>query len=472
MSSKNLTWESSSSSSSSAAGDRLSSLDRNLLLHILTFLPYKFAVATSLLSSAWRDLWLHRWSNPHSHLRLTSSRDVDRFLSLLRPLPLRLDSLHLSSSSFSSADRLLRLAADLQLQDLSLEAPASADSPDLIPLPPSLVRLTLCNLRIPICFSSHLASLQTLNLHSVSISDEALADVVSSAYLLKTLELRRCRGLRHVKIPGDGLWLENVVVAECGGISRIRIETRRMRRFHFSGEFCETCAMERVARVELEDVYMSCGGKVPMLPRTNWYKAIRRPWFVRVMTLCHVFLRYIAESGVYRNFERLKELQLLLAKIDKQCLMDICSFFGLCRCNGLEKLFIELPTDTNDMENEDLEHIDQQQPLLGTFTNLKTIKINNFKGRTYEMLLVRILLWKATSLDSLMITTHQPNMGGNSSTRKEVDRRHHADQPYLLNFLRLELSSMVKSSSNAEILVRDHDDYRFRPTHHEIYSMV
>ncbi|KAJ6844105.1 proline-rich receptor-like protein kinase PERK9 [Iris pallida] len=225
MSSQRLTWES-SSSSSAAAADRLSSLDRNLLLHILTFLPYKSAVATSLLSSAWRDLWLHRWSHPHSHLRLSSSHDVDRFLYLLRPLPLRLDSLHLSSPS-SSADRLLRLAADLQLQDLSLEAPAFADSPDLIPLPPSLVRLTLYSLRIPIRFSSPLASLQTLNLHSVSISDEALADVVSSAYLLKTLELRRCRGLHHVRIPGDGLWLENVVVAECCGISRIRIQTRR-----------------------------------------------------------------------------------------------------------------------------------------------------------------------------------------------------------------------------------------------------
>ncbi|XP_028806310.1 FBD-associated F-box protein At3g52670-like [Neltuma alba] len=53
--------------------DRVSDLPDSLLLHILSFLPLKKAVATSLLSKRWRPLWLFL---PTLHFELTSFRNI------------------------------------------------------------------------------------------------------------------------------------------------------------------------------------------------------------------------------------------------------------------------------------------------------------------------------------------------------------------------------------------------------------
>lgn len=58
-------------------------------------------------------------------------------------------------------------------------------------------------------------------------------------------------------------------------------------------------------------------------------------------------LQYITVSGAnaieaFRNFQNLRELQLLMVMMTDSNLTDIYSFFTLCRCPKLERLFIEV----------------------------------------------------------------------------------------------------------------------------------
>jgi len=169
--------------------------------------------------------------------------------------------------------------------------------------------------------------------------------------------------------------------------------------------------------------------------------------------------------------------------------MDIWSFFRLCLCPGLEKLFIEVGFNCSELSlisytilfrnfflkygydwqflphmngTEESSYDENEQPPAGVFPNLKVIKMNRFEGGQFHMLLVRTLLWMATHLETMLLVAPQAPMG-------EVAKSSVDCHPHALCLLRMELDSMVKSSKNAKIVVREHDDHRIRPTHDEVY---
>jgi hypothetical protein len=99
-----------------AEEDRISSLPDCLLGHILSFLPTKTSVATSILANRWRHVWKH-----------VSVLDfVNRVFSLRMPYPIEKMSLSCIKSIFndklctSSVDTWVRSAIGPHLKELSL----------------------------------------------------------------------------------------------------------------------------------------------------------------------------------------------------------------------------------------------------------------------------------------------------------------------------------------------------------------
>lgn len=216
---------------------------------------------------------------------------------------------------------------------------------------------------------------------------------------------------------------------------------------------------------------MSCGGPGAGLPRSNWPMAFGALSRVKTLTLCSLSLQYIATSGAqtlggFGNFENLQELQLLMVVMTDSNLMDIYSFFRLCRCPRLEKLFIELPTYMRDASMEIFLEVAEERPPGNCFEQLETIKINSFKGHNNEMQLTRFLLSSAACLESLVIVAPKEHMGEEYS-KNAVD-----GYSEMMQFLRTQLSLMTKASANAQILLSEHDDNRLRPTHAEAYCKV
>ena len=174
-------------------------------------------------------------------------------------------------------------------------------------------------------------------------------------------------------------------------------------------------------------------------------------------------------------------------------LTNIYTFFRICKCPRLEKLFIEvsssnldvnrqdfyvsiqflihwcvllqLPTTMNDPYVENYLMVPKEEPPEVDFEYLKIIKINNFNGHRNEMQLVRFLLGKAGVLEPLMVITSKDFMV--EEYINTVDGCHDS-----LDFLQSQLSLFTKASVNAQIILSDRDDNKLIPTHWEVYSKV
>ncbi|XP_073008856.1 putative FBD-associated F-box protein At5g53635 isoform X1 [Typha latifolia] len=492
-----------STSSPTSGEDRLSDLPDTLRLHILGFLPFKYAIRTGVLSSRWRGLWSYRWPQPSS-LYLSSSSSssdssfaasVDRCFSLRGCR--RMDSLSLSfhRGQALSADllRWLDYAAACAVADLhiDLHPPPSSSSVrrgprrygpvDVSSLvfgsvidSPLIVRLTLRGFHLsasPISSLNMGSSLQVLNLYDISITDAALRKIVFSCPVLLSLDVRCCRDLRHLAISSPRL--TSLAIVDCPKASGLAVSSNSgLHSFRFSGVLLSSYCLNDTSK--LKDVYLSSPAPGSALPRSNLASVFGALSNVKEedeieLPLC----QYIAVSGAkaiedLSNFPSLTELELLMMMMTDSNLADIYGFFRLCRFPRLEKLFIELPTSMRDPFVEKyLEVVEEESPDDG-LENIRMIKMNSFKGHYNEMRLVRFLLEKASRLDSLIIVAPQDH---HLKSEKHC-RNGAACQPNVLDLLRLQLSCLTKASENAQIILSGDDDYPIRPTHSQVYLKV
>ena len=110
--------------------------------------------------------------------------------------------------------------------------------------------------------------------------------------------------------------------------------------------------------------------------------------------------------------------------------------------------------------------VSEEEPPEVDFEYLKMIKINSFKGHSNEICLVKFLLGKAGSLESLVMISPKELMG-------EQHNKNILDGcPDFLHFLQSQLLSFTRASVGAQIILSEHDDNKFSPTHWEVYSKV
>ncbi|CAL1413167.1 unnamed protein product [Linum trigynum] len=201
-----------------ATGDWISSLPDEILSHILSFLPTKYAVGTSCLSRRWKDLWtglyeldldnrdtlLGNTGNRYEILRRQDfefTRFVDRVLREHKDLnSLRRFRIHFDAPNSKVSPNLLmrlRLASDesrLEEMDVSFEVNRSC-LPDTLY---SLNRLKILKLNSAVLQSATkgsvlLPSLNMLQLLRVRIKDcESLSSLISGCPVLETLHLENC----------------------------------------------------------------------------------------------------------------------------------------------------------------------------------------------------------------------------------------------------------------------------------------
>ncbi|CAL9781902.1 unnamed protein product [Musa acuminata subsp. burmannicoides] len=500
-----------SSSSSGSSGDiiekdgddRLTELPDIIRLHILAQLPLQDAIRTGVLSSRWRSLWRHRWPHPavldlSPHTVAASADDfvagVDRFLSA-RGRGRRIDTLFVALPHGRRYDadikRWIEYAASCSIEDLRLVvSPSSLAGTSARPGRrlrrqeraavssvffhsicecSNLTRLALSGLRLssPSANIKRLSDLEVLDLHAGHVTDAALRRVVAACPLLRSLDLRLCRKLRRIVITANSR-LTSLTIVDCPRAMEVTVSAPDLRCFRYSGNYLTSYSFDSPKR--LEEVCMSSGGPPSCLPPSNWVKTLGGLSNIKVLTLCSLSLQYVAieggnATGECNNFRNLRELQLLMGMMTVDNLTNIYTFFRICKCPRLEKLFIELPTTMNDPYVENYLMVPKEEPPEVDFKYLKIIKINNFNGHRNEMQLVRFLLGKAGVLESLMVITSKDFMVEEYINTVDGCRDS-------LHFLQSQLSLFTKASVNAQIILSDREDNKFIPTHWEVYSKV
>ncbi|KAL3634841.1 hypothetical protein CASFOL_021895 [Castilleja foliolosa] len=196
--------------------DRLSQLPQPILHSILSLLPQKDAVRTSVLSKSWRYLWHGRLNVEFrynwfarknvffSFLDTTLQRYLDQNLSLQKFL---VDIYHYEVDLVLLQKWIPVLIMNMGVKSLNLSfswtTKASYPLPLVVFQSESLVELHLTRCDLSILKSTHnvmLNNLQTLRLHEVEITDEIFEKILLGCPLIETLNLSKCTGLKSIKL--------------------------------------------------------------------------------------------------------------------------------------------------------------------------------------------------------------------------------------------------------------------------------
>ncbi|KAF7072707.1 hypothetical protein CFC21_077801 [Triticum aestivum] len=355
-----------------AEEDRISSLPEALRLHILGLLPFKSAVRTGAISTRWRALWAHRWPEPSSlDLRLKTHAPPPPILeSLERRGRRRLDRLSLTPG-------------------LHFQAPPPAGDPHLTRLTVGSIRVGLSK---PFSARCHTFSvLEVIYLEGVTLSDHTVENLVAACPLLRALDLRYCDGLDFVNVEAAGPHLRSLTVAECGGVRDIStMEAPSLRSFRYSGSYSR--ALTIPAACALADLYLCFGGPAgrlrplgtPLCFDFAWPAGVPRNWLQApclpsaavpcgLVASCISFhrflLQYLVTHWSWPSLQRvsakarersltksgaascelrnLRELQLLMFAMYNSSVDDICVFIVACCPSLLERMFVQLPTNSH-----------------------------------------------------------------------------------------------------------------------------
>lgn len=243
--------------------DWISELPDALLLQILSFVPTKDLVSTSVLSKRWETLWMLVPNLKYDVEYGSDSRLVSRFLLLhkapvLESLCLKIKKFHYSHLDIGIW---VRTAVDRRVRTLEIELYPSGEDPIRLPRRfytcETLKVLTLTN-------ASLLRSLKTLHLLSVKYSDEkSFETLLSSCSSLKDLVVKCCpldnSLIFTIKIPSlQRLSLDNSSkksLTNCQGFVFDAPSLKYLNLVDYRGYFCLTGDMPELVEADLDIVY-------------------------------------------------------------------------------------------------------------------------------------------------------------------------------------------------------------------------
>ncbi|XP_058089610.1 F-box/FBD/LRR-repeat protein At1g13570-like isoform X1 [Magnolia sinica] len=481
--------------------DRISNLPEVVLHNILSLMPMKPAIRTSILSRRWRYLWRSRSIYTlisDSAEELVCSRSAEEFVDgVNRYINLNqgkeVDTLQFffypGDQYALDYERWIKFAIEGGVRELDLDfchrylpfiliwgRPMEDRKPFKLPSNlfscDSLTHLNLsrCDLNLPSNFNGF-RSLKVLHLQWVNINDDMLQSVLSKCSMLEKLSLIECDDVTSINISAPDLHLNSLTVSNCYA-GDLKIFAPNLQSLHFNADVNDYW-FDNIS--SLVDAIVTAVGTNAYDFNYNRIKILSEIHHVKILTVCSMVLLHIVaavageiepeqETDLPITFHCLQELQMLMESANEFYLSALDTFFTHCIFPCLEKLFIELERHGDITSDEHVE-----MPMAGyVFDHLKMIKINNFCGCKDDLQLVEFFLEKAVVLESLVLVAPKESIKNNidddSTSQLET-----TEVP--VRILREQLPLLSKASPNAQIVLYEYseDDRSFHPTHTEVY---
>lgn len=217
--------------------DKISALPESLLQHIMSFLPFKDAVRTSVLSKTWEKAWstfpvleFDEDLFERDLLEMSSAHRDDKKYNQIRGKLLNywgkvLQTRHRNKISVHKFILKMRLLSDTELSDrcicyavesnvkelklemkpdISLQSRLLYNLPHVVLCSKSLNVLELegCKLELPRSNVIELFSLRKLNLFHVNVDDQVVENLIAGCPMIEDLSFQSCQGFKRIKLFG------------------------------------------------------------------------------------------------------------------------------------------------------------------------------------------------------------------------------------------------------------------------------
>ncbi|XP_058072882.1 putative F-box/LRR-repeat protein At1g56400 [Magnolia sinica] len=430
-------------------GDSFDCLPDGVLHHILSFLPFKEAARTCILSTRWIDLWTSTTNIELIENYFTEEVDGEKQLSRSAFIDFARRFIHdyqgrkvvkfrlcMSSPNDyqSDVEGWIKFAVSRDVEEIYLDFPeVDPHQEQSFELPSILFEHT--SLRV-VSFTSctfdpaeliKFRSIECLHVERATLSTRALENLLNNCHFLESLCLRSCKGIDFIRIFGQNLRLRYLTLEDCGPIRGLSIYTPDLRSYKYFG------TIDRYDHLDMQsavDVDIDFGMETE-------YRNLGDTLSENLRGLCHVntlrvcsYTQQILSSGVEPFYipDPLVNMKHLIFKTGMHVyeLPGIACLLRSCPC--LETLTLEMGATLflNHYEypygpvmSSQRFWASQMLPFHCFQGYLKTIRIDNFTMSDNVLDFVKFLLERARHLQNLIFATSKltPWAGWNLEAR-------------------------------------------------------
>uniref|UniRef100_A0A0E0LEV2 At1g61320/AtMIF1 LRR domain-containing protein n=1 Tax=Oryza punctata TaxID=4537 RepID=A0A0E0LEV2_ORYPU len=402
-------------------GDRIAALQEKARLRILDFLPIKSVILMGSLSKRWREIYSLYWRDVAVDVKLPTDGDA---LSKLKEREEQEPKRRLRYFSLLVVERkkvereyfnsCLEYAGKCSPEVIHISDRREADrkfkmhltSKQLVRL--SLIGVTFSHFQGKLCEGVSFPTLEEIHIKNSVINQMTdLKNLVGACTILRVLDLRGCKSITHIDVETAGEHLMSLTVMDCDRVRRLTAGNH-LRSFRYSGNFLRLLSLPD--NDSLTDLFIGFPGSQSTPGPENSFKRLPDLSNLTFLTLCSTSLRAVTMAGntIQTSLRSLRELQLLMFKLEPINLSDVREFLNTCGYYPqLTKLFVQLPeTDSKITQNTSSENVEGEQQ--DGFEKLDVVKMTNFKYDWNEIQLLQFLFQKAKLLQKLILVRPKP----------------------------------------------------------------
>ncbi|KAL3536362.1 hypothetical protein ACH5RR_004823 [Cinchona calisaya] len=443
--------------------DLTRNLPQEILQLIVSLLPMKDAVRTSILSTAWSSLWrpplvvrLPAAGSDHDH-QIMIKKIVATFMKnhdSPRQIKIREDQLDHDQNDIQNMVVVATKGIDKELHLDFPEVKNSSTNFSVFKLEPETFVADMTSSFVPLM-------IKTLHLRCVTgLAENFVSALFSSCCFLEILKFEKCGGLRRIDIVtnGNSTNLQLLEFSDCSTVESIKISVPNLKSFYYKGVLPTTVELEGTPLlVDVKfDVEDGLGQNEFDCEQVLLFLASLKD--IELLTLSGWLIEWLCCAGVIFgsldfSFSKLKKLWLIHSVMDTRKRDSLACFLNITPF--LEMLFINISNYQNTMPAP-IFHQYWHEPHLwmdnatvksnaSQLKYLKVVNITGFSKHEDELLLVDLLLFKALNLKEMLVTSSLNNINASWKVRK-------MPFSHITIWLKNNPKCMVVSSSNNKFL--------------------
>ncbi|KAI4342960.1 hypothetical protein MLD38_027518 [Melastoma candidum] len=412
----------------------LPDLPPEIVKHILSLLPLKYAMQAALVAKAYKDVWRHSQiiefdaCSFHSLTFASIADIIDRIFAMHDGPIIKAVSLCLLTTARCHESEVvswIQKAISKGVETLILNfvkgagtVIISAEDIDISSV--RVLKLSGCEIDV-LPRARSIEFLKVISFQKVRFTETIIPTLIERCPLLESLELVSCKSFRRLKIVTCMTGRLRVLkLMDCSRALTIEVCVPTLRTFHFHGPI--TC-FDRVDLKQLNDVII-CFLPPRILPGLrNFMNILEGLERVVVQTISATFLEGLFQypNGTMVTepkhlLPNLEEVQLLIDRGTYINIRNIVSF--LLKCPRAERVYIDMNEAGNDADWNVYQ--DGEIGLLPTLKSPRFVALDGFVfSRNHHAALAYLFLLKAVGLETLVVIP--PSSRWNSYHTRRVD---------------------------------------------------